>query len=151
MNVADVLVVQHLLDGTGASRWPACGCSRNGVGRKRVWGEAGAGAPLADGAVAFVAAVGHEQMLAMGGVAGWLGPRGRGDVGAEGGQGGGDQAPGLSCCILASFQRGWQMTSIKAGSPLLTTSMALRRAGPRSLGSETGPVAHMPMLCASLV
>ncbi len=39
------------------------------------------------------------------------------------------------------YQRGWVTTSIRAGSPRLTTCSARRMAGPRSLGSVIGPSA----------
>lgn len=46
-------------------------------------------------------------------------------------------------------QRGCVMTSSRAGLPDLTTANARASAGASASGSEIGPSAHTPMLCAS--
>ena len=84
-------------------------------------------------AVAFIAAVAEEELFAVGGVAG----RGLREqmLTAEKTVAKRSMLHGYLGCVT---------TSIMAGSPFFTTSIARLMAGPRSLGLSMGPSLNMP-------
>src|SRR6185312_4295792 len=96
-------------------------------------------------AVALPAAVGDVDLLAVDRVAlgrGVLGEGGAGDSG--GGQARQGQRKNQVHAHPLNY-RPCATTSIRAGSPFVTTARARLIAGPRSLGFSTGPSAYMPI------